>query len=132
MAFSKSEKNSIIIDSVAVLMGNTSINRKKAAILLLKAFLPHRIVQDILNEDGIHPFERNDPRVKAWTKRVLSKGACEVCGSHDDLEAHHIIRWAEYPAGRADLSNGSCLCHKCHTEEHKDEPSYFMMVARKK
>lgn len=29
MAFSKSEKNSIIIDSVAVLMGNTSINRKK-------------------------------------------------------------------------------------------------------
>lgn len=63
----------IVIDSVAVLLGDYSVIRKKAAILLLKAFLPH---------------------------------------------------------GRIDLNNGMCLCHACHTEEHKFDPSYHMMKSK--
>ena len=32
--------------------------------------------------------------------------------------------------GRVDLENGMCLCRKCHTEEHKNDQSYFMMKSK--
>ncbi len=123
------EKTEIIIEAIAVLIGDYCIIRKRAAMLLLKALLPHKILHDILNEDGIYPFDRNDPRVRKWTKVVLGRGKCERCGATKHLEAHHIIKWADYPKGRADTNNGECLCHECHTEEHIDDPSYYMMKA---
>lgn len=126
------EKREIVIDAVAVLLGDYSINRKYAALLLLKALLPHRILKEILNDDNIHPFKRSDKRVLRWTKEVLKSGKCEICGSKNDLEAHHIIKWADYPKGRADIKNGQCLCHKCHTDQHCDDRSYYMMKARLK
>lgn len=124
------EKTEIIIDAVAVLIGDYEINRKYAAILLLKALLPHKVVKEILEDDGIYPFDRNDPRVRSWTKEVLSKGMCENCGSKENLEAHHILKWSDYPKGRIDVNNGMCLCHRCHTEEHAEDPSYWMMKAK--
>lgn len=124
------EKIEIVIDAIAVLMGDYEINKKYAAILLLKALLPNKILKNILEDDGIYPFDRNDPRVKIWTKKVLLKGKCECCGSKENLEAHHIIKWADYPKGRIDEKNGMCLCHRCHTEEHKEDQSYWMMKAK--
>lgn len=124
------EKTEIIIDAIAVLIGDYEINRKYAAILLLKAFLPRDIVKSILEDDGVYPFERTDPRVRKWTMEVVSKGKCEYCGASENLEAHHIIKWADYPKGRIDVNNGMCLCHKCHTNEHKDDQSYWMMKAK--
>lgn len=123
------EEYEIIIDSTAVLLGDYSIIRKKAAILLLKAFLPRKVVRDILNEDGIYPFSRNDPRVRIWIKEVLKPGKCEKCGATEELEAHHIIKWADYPKGRTDIKNGQCLCHRCHTNEHYGDHSYYLMKA---
>ena len=81
----------MIVNAVAVLIGNYSIYRKKA---------------------------------------VLAPGRCAFCGAEKDLEAHHVIGWAEWPQGRIDVSNGLCLCHKCHTEEHRFSPAYHMMLAR--
>jgi hypothetical protein len=123
------EKHEIIIEAIAVLLGDCEIIRKRAAILLLKALIPHSVLRDILNEDGIYPFKRDDPKVRRWTKAVLGRGRCERCGATEHLEAHHIIKWADYPKGRADTNNGECLCHKCHTDEHIDDPSYYMMKA---
>lgn len=123
------EKAEIVIDAVAVLLGDYSITRKYAAILLLKIFLPHEILQDVLNSEGVYPFSRDDPRVRKWTKEVLKVGRCEFCGSTEELEAHHIIKWADYPKGRIDIKNGQCLCHVCHTNEHYGDRSYYMMKA---
>ena len=124
------ERTELVIDSVAVLIGDYEINRKYAAILLLKALLPSGIVKNILENDGVYPFDRDDPRVRRWTRAVLSKGRCECCGSKENLEAHHIVKWSDYPKGRIDINNGMCLCHKCHTEEHKYDQSYWMMKAK--
>lgn len=120
----------IIIDCVAVLISECSIERKQAAILLLKHYLPHKFLKFLLEDENLYPFDRNDVRVKAWTKQIVSKGQCEKCGSSERLEAHHIIKWADYPKGRIDLQNGMCLCHKCHTQEHEFDNSYYMMKAR--
>lgn len=130
-AFSKAEQYQICVEAITVLLGNGNVNSKHAALLLLKAFLPHRIIKEILEEDGIYPFDRDDYRVRRWAKDVLSRGICEKCGATEHLEAHHILKWADYPKGRADISNGMCLCHNCHTEEHKHDRSYAMMLAKK-
>ena len=121
----------VIVDSIAVLIGDYDVYRKQAAILLLKALLRKSFFKFLLSYDSIYPFDRNDYRVRAWTKEVVSKGECETCGSKENLEAHHIVKWADYPQGRADVKNGMCLCHDCHTEEHKWDQSYYMMKAKR-
>lgn len=92
--------------------------------------LPKDFLKILLEDKVLCPFDRNDPRVREWTNKILSKGECEICGSKDRLEAHHIIKWADYPLGRIDVNNGMCLCHNCHTEEHKFDAWYHMMKAR--
>ena len=122
--------NELIIDCVAVLIGNYSMVRKKAALLLLKHYLPHDFLKMLLEDEELYPFDRSDKRVRTWTKEVLKNGKCEKCGSTERLEAHHFIKWADFPQGRIDVNNGMCLCHKCHTEEHKDDQCYHMMKAK--
>lgn len=120
-----------VIDSVAILIGDYSIYRKQAALLILKAMLPSDFMKILLTDGELYPFDRNDSRVRDWKNKVISKGKCEKCDSEDRLEAHHIIKWADYPQGRIDVNNGMCLCHDCHTEEHRYDASYHMMKANK-
>lgn len=128
--FSKEEQRELVIDAIAILLGDYEIARKYAAVLILKIFLPQEIRKAILEDDEIYPFKRSDARVKNWTKEIISRGCCELCGSKEDLEAHHIVRWADYPKGRADINNGECLCHRCHTMRHFEDQSYHMMKAK--
>lgn len=124
------DKYDLLIESIAVLLGDYSIERKYAAVLLLKILLPKNIRKDLLNDPALYPYDRNDSRVAKWRKQILKRGSCEVCGAKKRLEAHHIIKWADYPAGRIDLNNGQCLCHKCHTWEHRFDPSYALMKSK--
>ena len=128
--FSKEEQRELVIDAIAILLGDYSITRKYAAVLILKAFLPSKVRKAILEDKDIYPFKRGDIRVRRWTKQVLEKGRCEVCGATEDLEAHHIIKWADYPKGRADIKNGECLCLKCHTMRHREDGCFNMMKAK--
>ncbi|MBA1336717.1 MAG: hypothetical protein HPY66_3152 [Firmicutes bacterium] len=118
-----------IITSLALLIGDYEIYRKQAALLILKALLRMDFLKELLNDNGIHPFDRNDPRVKKWIKNILSIEECQLCGSKENLEAHHIIRWADYPRGRIDSNNGMCLCKNCHIEQHKYDDIRFMKGA---
>lgn len=129
-AISKAEQRELVIDAIAILIGDYSITRKYAAILILKALLPRKLMRAILEDKELYPFDSADYRVRKWTKAVLSKGRCEDCGSEEHLEAHHIIKWADYPKGRIDVENGECLCHKCHTRRHYGDQSYWMMKAK--
>ena len=129
-AFKTNNYKEIVIESIAVLLGNYSNTRKQAAIILLKILLKDRLRSLLFEDKDIYPFDRNDSRVRTWAKSVISKGKCEQCGSTDNLEAHHILKWSDYPKGRIDIKNGMCLCHKCHTEEHKDDQSFAMMKAK--
>lgn len=128
--FSKAEQRELVIDAIAVLLGEYEITRKYAAVLILKALLPSKLRKAILEDNDIYPFDRDDKRVRVWTKHILAKGRCEECGATEQLEAHHTIKWADYPKGRADLKNGECLCHRCHTERHVGDQSYKMMKAK--
>ena len=120
----------VVIDAIAILMGDYPIIKKKAAILLLKIAFPSDFVKFLFEDESLYPFDRNDPRVRTWKQIVLSKGKCEICGSKENLEAHHFIKWSECPLGRIDVNNGMCLCHRCHTNEHQGENIYWMMKSK--
>jgi len=120
----------VILEAMAILIGDYDINRKWAANLLLKVFLRDDFKKFLFENKELYPIDRDDKRVRAWKKEILTKGKCERCGSTERLEAHHVLRWSDYPMGRFDINNGECLCHNCHTEEHHGEPEYYMMKAK--
>lgn len=65
--------------------------------------------------------ERNRAPAKKWSKQVrLRDGICQCCGAFNNLHAHHIKRWKDYPELRYDLNNGVTLCHSCHEKAHGD------------
>ena len=51
---------------------------------------------------------------RAGRERDLN--TCQVCGSKEKVEGHHIIDH-QY-AGAANIDNIISLCHRCHTEVH--------------
>lgn len=56
----------------------------------------------------------------AWATLVkLRDGKCTNCHSADDLHAHHIKSYKEFPELRYDVNNGITLCGICHREHHK-------------
>lgn len=123
--------NELEIEVAATLISKkTTINQKIAASILMKILFTDEERKKILEDPDLYPFSRNNSRVREWKKKILSKGKCEKCGATNNLEAHHIIKWSDYPKGRIDINNGMCLCHKCHTEEHKNDQSYHMMKSK--
>jgi hypothetical protein len=123
----------VIIDAFAVLIGDYDANRKKCAHILLKYFAPKDVYAFIMHEveKEAPVIDRCDPRVAKWRKKVVKRGCCERCGTTERLEAHHIAYWSESPKDRINLKNGECLCHDCHTNEHRGERVYYLMLSKK-
>ena len=53
--------------------------------------------------------------------KTYGKYTCDCCGdsSGGNLVSHHKDSFNWCKERRNDLSNGVCLCEKCHTEFHK-------------
>jgi len=56
----------------------------------------------------------------AWATLVkLRDGKCNNCHSKDDLHAHHVKSYKEFPELRYDVNNGITLCSLCHRDYHR-------------
>jgi hypothetical protein len=66
-------------------------------------------------------ISRNDKEVKHWKLSVLRRDnhTCVKCGSKNNLFAHHVCEWSDFPELRIDVDNGETLCGVCHHKEHK-------------
>lgn len=55
-----------------------------------------------------------------WRKAVLERdlNVCQICGSTENLHAHHIEPFAKNIDKRLDLDNGITLCENCHKKIH--------------
>ncbi len=51
---------------------------------------------------------------KLWAAEIKAVGACEVCTSDYELNAHHILPKSIWTNLDRDLSNGICLCADHH------------------
>ncbi len=66
-----------------------------------------------------------NPRYVEWRKSVYLRDNWKCCLLDEDcegqLEAHHILRWSEYPEQRYETNNGITLCHFHHPRKRLDE-----------
>lgn len=53
---------------------------------------------------------------KLWKLQVLEihNHTCTECGTHDNLQAHHVKQASKHPELRYDVNNGKCVCFSCH------------------
>jgi 5-methylcytosine-specific restriction endonuclease McrA len=58
--------------------------------------------------------------LRRWKKAVIERdgGRCRKCGATDDIHAHHVKPWADFPKLRFALSNGIAICVDCHSRVH--------------
>ena len=64
--------------------------------------------------------KRNTYGYRKWRNSVIERDKkCQICGSKENLEAHHIKEFSKYPLERLNLDNGVALCQKCHKKIHK-------------
>jgi len=57
-----------------------------------------------------------------WAKEILRYHRyCQICGSRENLEAHHIIPVSNSERYRFDYANGIALCKDCHYLVHNKE-----------
>ena len=66
---------------------------------------------------------RITPEYRAWRTAVFRRDGfrCVKCGSHDRIEADHILRWRDHPKLRYEIENGQTLCHDHHVEKTNEE-----------
>ena len=72
---------------------------------------------------------------KLWSAKVkeLAGNKCEICGSTEQLESHHIHRCKHYGV-RWNAINGACLCRDCHCNKdlsaHKNQLWFMREMLR--
>jgi ssDNA-binding Zn-finger/Zn-ribbon topoisomerase 1 len=68
---------------------------------------------------------RSSTPLNHWSKRVIRHHPfCNICGSKENLEAHHIIPVSHCRGTYSHYmyldTNGITLCKKCHSLVHRD------------
>ena len=69
-----------------------------------------------------------DPIYKEWRKKVYArdKHCCRWpgCNKRKGLQAHHIMKWSDFPGLRYEIGNGITLCKQHHKMVTGNEDSY--------
>lgn len=77
---------------------------------------------------GITPEEmliRESLEYRIWKLEVYKRdrGFCQICGrrcNNNNIVAHHIKPFSDYPELRFDIDNGITLCRSCHKKIHSE------------
>jgi 5-methylcytosine-specific restriction endonuclease McrA len=65
-------------------------------------------------------MKRNNDHVKAQKEGKIRDGyVCQICGSEEHVEGHHIVD-VQY-GGASSSDNIITLCKKCHMKVHKGQ-----------
>lgn len=69
-----------------------------------------------------------DPQYKEWRQKIYARDnhCCRWpgCSKKKKLQAHHIYRWADFPALRYHIFNGITLCKTHHDMIKNNEDNY--------
>lgn len=64
---------------------------------------------------------RHSKEYRHWRVAVIRRDkVCQVCGSRQHRQAHHINHASYFPELRFDVANGVTLCSKCHSQFHNN------------
>jgi len=95
----------------------------------------YRYPKRIVNQ---RPYQSS--QYKAWRRAVCKRDGycCQFPGCKvysNRIQVHHILKWANYPAVRFEVSNGICLCRRHHKLVTGNEDQYtalFFNILRNK
>lgn len=101
-------------------VGKWMVGRKHSVETKIKMSIAHKGEKCHLWRGGITEINgviRRSLKYRLWRKLVFERDnyICDVCKSEDNLEAHHIMSFANSPDLRFELFNGKTLCKKCHS-----------------
>lgn len=69
---------------------------------------------------------RRTREYRVWRVQVVRRDkVCQVCGSRQHREAHHMNSASYFPDERYDVDNGVVLCKKCHSQFHNNYKKSF-------
>lgn len=109
-----------LLATVVIRSPSATLFQKSVAKLIIDCINPYW--REFSTEEAVSAsvISRSDPAVVSWRRGVLARDGykCQNCGVTDNLEAHHIVRWADEPLLRVCLNNGITLCEKCHRGAH--------------
>jgi hypothetical protein len=79
----------------------------------------------------------NEPKYRGWRLKVFSRDSFKCRLSNNDcdgtIQAHHILKWADYPKLRYNVNNGITLCLVHHprrwAEEKRLIPLFQVLVS---
>lgn len=113
--------NTFVAERKGVMYGHTSscgCLREESAIAKIEKF--NKEYRNSLTEEQREAarLSRSSKESKRWLREVKSVERCVICGSSQNLAAHHLESYKENPELRFETSNGVCLCAKCHIEYH--------------
>lgn len=78
--------------------------------------------------------DRHAKQYKEWRANVLARDEhrCQFgnCVARNNLEVHHIERFADNPSKRFDTVNGITLCKQHHQIVNRQEQTYAPMFAK--
>ena len=70
------------------------------------------------------PSKRSSAHTLAQKKgKIRDRYTCQICGSKDNVEGHHIIDYQFL--GAATIENIISLCHTCHKLVHGGKLNLF-------
>jgi hypothetical protein len=96
----------------------------------------------VINGRDIHPLEKylDGPKIDKLIKLFYERGdntrgfksflwstiirdranrSCDLCGSKESIQVHHLYGYQEFHDKRLDVLNGICLCESCHIGYHE-------------
>lgn len=58
--------------------------------------------------------------LQTWGRKVKERDnyTCQLCGSDEDVHAHHVLSKSIYPDLALSVDNGQTLCLDCHWDVH--------------
>jgi len=63
---------------------------------------------------------------RIWRTHIIRRDkVCQICGSRQHRQAHHIEDGSHHKELRFIESNGVCLCKSCHTQFHTNFKNSF-------
>lgn len=76
-------------------------------------------LQEIIKSNENQAPVLSKSKLQAWSKRVRLVGKCDICGTNENLTAHHLWDKSTHQSMAYQDENGVCLCRTHHESFHK-------------